>query len=136
MSSEIEAFLEARYDEDEQRAQLLDESNGGDLFDSGNPCDPTRVLDDLAAKRAILDEHAATWQTVEWAHDQDGKGNALTCRRCQNADHTHWHPPVGQAGVLPEGFVAPYVLAPCRTVLLLAAPFAGHPEFLDEWRAA
>lgn len=95
--------------------------------------DPARVLAEVKAKRAILDEHAFEWQHVEWPHDQDGKGKAQVCRRCQNAEHTEWHPPFGHAGVLPQGFVAPYVLAPCATVSLLAQPYAGREGWRDEW---
>jgi hypothetical protein len=96
--------------------------------------DPERVLRRIRADRRILDEHASEWRTVEWPHDQNGKGEGLVCRRCQNAECTEWHPAVGEAGVLPEGFVAPYVLAPCRTLRLLALPHADHPGYREEWR--
>jgi hypothetical protein len=96
--------------------------------------DPARALAEVDAKRRILDEHAAQWRTVEWPHDQDGKGNALVCRRCQNAEHSEWNPLVGHAGVLPEVFVTPYVLAPCTTVLLLALPYADRAGYREEWR--
>ncbi len=97
--------------------------------------DPARVLAECAAKRKIIEEHAPEWRTVEWPHDQDGKGNGQACRRCQNAEHTDWRPSVGQAGVLPDGFVAPYVLAPCVTLLALAQPYAGRPGWDERWRA-
>jgi hypothetical protein len=96
--------------------------------------DPLRALARVAADRRILDEHASEWRTVEWPHDQNGKGEGLVCRRCQNAEYTEWHPAVGEAGVLPEGFVAPYILAPCRTVRLLALHHAARPGYRDEWR--
>lgn len=92
-------------------------------------------LTELDAKRRILVEHEPEWQTVEWPHDQNGKGEAQVCRRCQNAEHTDWQPVPGEAGVLPEGFVAPYVIAPCMTLRLLALPFASHPDYRPEWRA-
>ncbi|MEU3452150.1 DUF6221 family protein [Micromonospora sp. NPDC006766] len=93
-------------------------------------------LAELKSDRLILAEHAPEWQTVEWPHDQNGRGEAQVCRRCQNAEHTDWNPAVGQADVLPEGFVAPYVLAPCQTLRLLASPLAGRPGYRTEWRPA
>ncbi len=130
------AFLTARWNEDERRARLEDEFEDGHTHpvDLTNPCDPTRVLADIAAKRQILAEHAPVLRTVEWDHDQTGKGEALCCARCQNADHSDWNPPAGQAFGLPDGFVTPYVLAPCLTLYLLAAPFVGHPDFDPAWR--
>lgn len=88
----------------------------------------------IAAHRAILAEHLPTLRTVEWPHDATGTGEALCCPRCQNAEHTYWNPPIGMAGVLPEGFVAPYVLAPCRTLLLLAAIFDARDGFDPSWK--
>lgn len=75
----------------------------------------------VAAEREILAEHAGNWATVEWPHDQNGRGEAVVCARCQNAEHTDWRVMYFEdAGVLPDDFVAPYVLWPCRTVLGLA----------------
>jgi len=96
--------------------------------------DPARMAAEVDAKRRILDEHQPIWRTVEWPHDQNGKGEAQACRRCQNAAYTEWHPKYGEAGVLPEGFITPYVLAPCTTLRLLALPYADRPGYRDEWR--
>lgn len=85
--------------------------------------DPAHVLRTVAAHRKILDEHAPILDIVEWPHDQNGKGQAMVCPRCQNADHSHWNPPQGRAGVLPVGFITPYILAPCNTLLALAAVY-------------
>jgi hypothetical protein len=158
--NELLDFLRAQLDEDEQIARegipfgtgqwqaedsgLIRDSEGGCVVhDDGEQDrataehiarhDPARVLDRIRADRRILDEHASEWRTVEWPHDQNGKGEGLVCRRCQNAEYTEWHPAVGEAGVLPEGFVAPYVLAPCRTVRLLALPHADRPGYRSEW---
>jgi hypothetical protein len=95
--------------------------------------DPASVLRTVAAHRAILAEHLPTRTSVEWPHDTTGKGEALTCPRCQNAEHTDWRPAIGMAGVLPEGFVAPYVLAPCRTLLLLAAIYQDRDGYDPRW---
>lgn len=91
-------------------------------------------LTELEAMRGILDEHKPEWRTVEWPHDQNGKGEAQVCRRCENVEHSTWNPPFGQAGVLPEGFITPYVLAPCRTLRLLILPFADQPGYQERWR--
>jgi hypothetical protein len=95
--------------------------------------DPAHVLRTVAAHWAILAEHQPTLRAVEWPHDTTGKGEALTCPRCQNAEHTEWHPPVGMAGVLPEGFVAPYVLAPCDTLRHLVSIYADRPGYDPSW---
>ena len=80
-------------------------------------------LRSVAAHRKILDEHAPILDIVEWPHDQTGKGQAYVCPRCQNADHSHWNPPQGRAGALPDGFITPYILAPCNTLRALAAVY-------------
>lgn len=94
------------------------------------------VLAEVDAKRRIITEHEPIHGTVEWDHDQNGRGEALCCPRCQNAEHDEWDPPIGHAYGLPEGFVTPYVLAPCVTLRLLAPPFAAHPDFDEAWRPA
>lgn len=91
-------------------------------------------LAELDTMRRILAEHEPEWQAVEWPHDQNGRGEALVCRRCQNAEHTNWNPAPGEAGVLPEGFVAPYVIAPCQTVRVLAVAFSRDAAYRDDWR--
>lgn len=90
-------------------------------------------LREVAAHRAILTEHWPVLRTVEWPHDQTGTGEAPVCPRCQNAEHSYWNPPQGQAGALPEGFVTPYVLAPCRTLLALASVWSDHPDHDQAW---
>jgi hypothetical protein len=112
----------------------------GSVFDSIDDArhivrwDPAHVLAECDAKRRILAEHEPEWQTVEWPHDQNGKGEALCCPRCQNAEHTEWHPPFGKAGVLPEGFVSGYVLAPCLTLRILASVYVDRPGYREEWK--
>jgi hypothetical protein len=99
--------------------------------------DPARVLAEVEAKRQLLELHAPEWDTVEWPHDQDGKGHAQVCRSCGNRDidsWVNWRPLVGEAGALPEGVKPPYVVAPCPTLRLLALPYADHPDYRPEWR--
>jgi hypothetical protein len=92
--------------------------------------DPARVLREVAAKRAILTEHKPAWRDVEWPHDENGKGEAQVCPRCQNAEHGTLEDP----GVLPEGFVTSYVLAPCPTLLALLSVYGDHPDYDQEWK--
>lgn len=99
--------------------------------------DPARVLREIGAKRRLLDLHTPEWATVEWPHDQNGKGEAQVCRSCGNRDidsWVNWRPAVGEAGVLPDGVKPPYVVAPCPTLRLLALPYADRPGYREEWR--
>jgi hypothetical protein len=70
--------------------------------------DPARVLAEVAAKRAILDEHSPPPPPKE-----EGKG-WLGCFTC-----------IGYVGER----------EPCTTVRLLAQPYAGRPDWREEWRA-
>lgn len=65
--------------------------------------DPARVLADVAAKQAILALHAPT---------DDDPGGPPYCIECQRYDG---------AG------------KPCPTILLLAAPYADHPDYDPAW---
>lgn len=88
--------------------------------------DPARVLADCAAKRAIVElhrpeervtgyrgnEHIREWQCPSCGGagpDEDAGGNLFL---------DIWHD-----------------RAPCDTLLALAQPFAGHPDFDPAWRA-
>lgn len=70
---------------------------------------PARVVAEVAAKRAILDEHATVTE-----------GREEYCRTC-DADR----------GYAPTGFPMP-----CPTVRLLALPYASNPGFDEAWRPA
>lgn len=130
----IVAFLGARWDEQEEDVQESRSLIPGELhWSMPDWLDRIYLLADIAAKRRILAEHAPVLCTVEWDHDQTGKGEALCCPRCQNAEHSDWNPPVGQVLGLPDDFVTWYVLAPCKTLRLLTAPFAAHPDFDPAW---
>jgi len=78
-----------------------------------------------AVVEAVREFHKPTLQTVEWFHDQTGKGEALCCPSCRPEDPTDWHPPLGEAGIEPEGFVPGYVLSPCPTLAAVDALEAG-----------
>ena len=106
----ITEFLEARITEDEL---LLDASRTGEwiVFD--------RAVAECAAKRAIIDVHHP--------HDHGGEhGDAVFCDECQ-WDHGDDSPRIDNQSV--EGFGT----HPCRTLALLAAIYADHPDYQQEW---
>ncbi|MFF7335437.1 DUF6221 family protein [Streptomyces sp. NPDC008150] len=71
--------------------------------------DPARALREIDAKRQLLDEH----------HDT----NDGDCAACVD----------GQWGYPTHGGSTPQRL-PCRTLRLLALPYAGRPGYRKEWR--
>jgi hypothetical protein len=102
--NDLAEFLRARLADIEQDIRGSRALTPGDLhWSMPDWLDRNYLLAEVDAKRRILDEHAPKWRTVEWPHDQNGKGEAQVCRRCQNAEHTEWHPPEGQAGCCPRG---------------------------------
>ncbi len=122
---DLVAFLAARLDEDEQAAQsAVDElANWGgpwlaiaddiakrahfDADEIGEHIarwDPARVLAEVEAKRRIIDEHEPLQN-----------GCCDTC--CEDG-------PYGDSNQA----------WPCRTVRLLALPYADHPDYREEWR--
>lgn len=83
--------------------------------------DPAYVLAEIAAKRAIIAEHATVHRNIGWLDDGDEEHDEIpVCGRCV-PKHSHY---LSRAEV-PEG--------PCRTRRLLAAQFAGHPDYQPEW---
>jgi hypothetical protein len=75
--------------------------------------DPARVLADIEVKRSILDEH-----------HQDGTGCAV-CADPEEYDENS----EGEAE-----WIRSAKWWPCRTVRLLALPYADHPDYRKEWR--
>lgn len=112
----IVEFLTARLDEDAQEAERVDPVDLPDwrLQSSANNqgrvdlllIHPARVLADVAAKRAILELHGGGHECSTYDH----RGEIDNCT---------W--------VMDGG---------CTTVLLLAQPFAGHPDFDPAWAVA
>lgn len=80
--------------------------------------DPTRVLAEVAAKRAILAQHAQT-ECVNCA--DAGRGTGTSCRTCH-----HDGEPGGPT----------YYDGTCGTVRAMAQPYATHPDFDPVWTAA
>jgi hypothetical protein len=71
--------------------------------------DPARALAEVEATRRILADHEAM-----------PVGDRVFCRRC--GEPPQW------------GFDATTVDFPCPTLLALALPYAGHPDFDPAWR--
>jgi hypothetical protein len=75
--------------------------------------DPARVLAEVAAKRRIVDEH---WEPTSPFDDWPTSTPGRHCPTC-------WD----QGERLHQRF-------PCPTLRLLALPYAGHPDYLEEWK--
>jgi hypothetical protein len=84
---------------------------------ANDPASTIRLYEGLLR---IAEAHTPVEENVEWPHDATGRGTALVCPECHPAEPTDWHPAIGEAGTLPEGFVPSYVLAPCPTLRILA----------------
>ena len=115
--SDALAWLRAQLDDDERVARAAErywhgvriESATASEEDHARRWDPARVLAEIEAKRRILDLHPpreiGRWQV---------------CAMCR---------PVGE---YPEDATSePW---PCRTIRLLAQPYADRPGFPEEWR--
>ena len=128
----ITEFLLARIEEDQVEAEI---HAGAEYYvDGAWPADlAARVLAECAAKRAILELHRPTVENVEWFDDATGTGKAPVCPSCRPEDPTDWNPPIGMAGVRPDGFVPHYTLAPCLTFRSLAAVYKDHADYEQGW---
>jgi hypothetical protein len=119
----ITEFLEARIAEDEARAGSGWARLGDTRWETDNYgrdfLTPSAVLAECAAKRAILD--------VQHQHVHGGEhGDAVFCDECQ-WDHGDDSPRIDNQPV--EGFGT----HPCRTLALVTAAYAGHPDYHLEW---
>lgn len=118
----LRAFLLARIDEDEAPArQMVDEARA-EWVDTAAPwavsigqdegydalsVPAKRWLDDCASQRALVEAH----RQQNFGLHVDGGTPADRCVECRNS---RW---------------------PCRTLRLLALPYAAHPEYRsEEWR--
>jgi len=109
-TSTITEFLEARIAEDEAQAYnvLVFRMIPGTGM-PGNQAIPDRVLAECAAKRAILAEH-------EMAIRSDGIRRQEGCVMCNYNRDYGWE----ETG-------------PCKTLRALAAVYASHPDYRQEW---
>lgn len=122
MTADLVAFLRARLDEDERTAwQLHARTCGHDATTVDAACDCDwhvgRILADVAAKRAVLTAHEPRTQTT--THLQNDPGEYIrtwyACPTCNPTQHPH----------IEEG---------CETLRLLAAVYATHPDYQEQWR--
>jgi hypothetical protein len=102
----IADFLRARYAEDADavRANWHGKGITSERY-HGTPIDPVRLLADIEAKTALIDEHPGS---ASYVYTDDGTPACGTC-----GDDTIRHP--------------------CRTLRLLAQPFDAHPDYRQEW---
>lgn len=83
---------------------------------------PKRVRDELDAKLRILDAHPIVWRDIGWLEDSDENYEELpACGACV-PKHKHYK----TRAEVPEGG--------CVTLRLLAVPYAGHPDYREEWK--
>jgi hypothetical protein len=75
--------------------------------------DPARVLAEVEAKRRILDEHYVAQGTV-------GGQALMVCTRCSD--------------YIERGEIFKAEAAPCKTLKLLALPYADHDDYREEWK--
>lgn len=84
--------------------------------------DPARVLADIDAKRQLLDEHYEVHRDIGWLHDGDEASDELPVCGCCVPKHSHFRTRTDVP------------IYPCRTVRLLALPYAGRDGYQDSWR--
>jgi hypothetical protein len=72
--------------------------------------DPARVLAECEAKRRIIRQHGSETEDVGWT---ETRTICATCRYDNGLDAYDY---------------------PCPTLIALAAVYADHPDFRDEWR--
>lgn len=133
---DLVAFITARLDDDEQVASDLP-GDGWPVHDNRvlrmripggetsqglywpDRWNPVRVLDDIAVKRRILDLHGR--MTITTGHPYFNDAHLTTepmilCKSCE-----------------PESMWRREKSWPCRTLRLLALPYARHPDYRPEW---
>lgn len=119
------AFLRARLDEDQAAIRTWAaacwhleacEDTGGYL----ERFDEERMLAEVGAKRKLLDEHQPVAVTY-W--------HVPMCATCIDPAADPIDDPLGSGGPW-----TPNAEYPCRTVRLLAAPYADHDGYREEWR--
>lgn len=132
--NDLITFLRERLDEDKDHAQVL--TNAAkfidavpDFYGAGGPAaqdywqhfTPARMLADAGAKRRILALH----EPLPSAPDAPADPPVTICRECG--------PNTGRHGEIdPTGRSGDHWW-PCPTLRLLALPYAGHPDYRQEW---
>lgn len=90
--------------------------------------DPARVLAECAAKRAIVSEHR---QVMFTEASLLGIDNLPACKKC------HTIAPAPDGWPADEDWTQERIndSYPCRTLRLLAQPYADHSDFDPAWRS-
>ena len=134
----ITEFLLARIAEDRESATQAEWAMQGEWFTTADDQvdafvqreSPARVLAECAAKRAIIDDHAATdhsyREDVYVGDDVYLTPSLPACRQCTTSTDT--------ARITSSWDVADRIIAPCDTVRALAAVYADHPDYDPSWR--
>lgn len=99
-------FMEARIAEDEAEA-IKYQAYEQDISETAGWWEPSRVLAECAAKRAVIEHHKRV-------PDIYGDDAGDTCSICT------------ETGPMPQGW-------PCLTVAALAAVYSDHPDYQQEW---
>lgn len=118
-------FLKARLDEDEQEAReaQLEDSGGANWGSGAVLISSARMLAEVEAKRRIIDEHGLMFREIGWLDEDNEEAyeELEVCARCI-PKHSHFR----SRAEVPTG--------PCRTLRLLALPYADHPDYDPAWR--
>ncbi len=123
------AFLRARFDEDEASARTWEAAcihieachDTGDFLHRFRE---ERIVDEIDAKRKLLELHQpmpSGYRDGRYVHPDPGDP---ACAHCDDLCHC-------ASGTRCESPDAPW---PCATVRLIALPYAGHPDYREEWR--
>lgn len=125
--SDLVEFLRARLDEDEKIAR---DASGARLWrwsvhdlmiinDAGHMqrFTPSRVLAEVEAKRRIMDLHGPANSDGFFG---DPEGHSGGCSTCTDLDYA--------------GLATADGDWPCKTLCLLAVPYADHPDYDPAWR--
>jgi hypothetical protein len=133
-------FLTARLDEDEASARDIHDRISDAYMDDACICDyPDRVLREVEAKRWLVRTHRVERGPIErldsWTEEQyqsyrrdhryrDGQTEAYACADCNLIDDRDYGTWLSYGA--DEG---------CPTLRHLAAVYADHPEWREEWGA-
>jgi hypothetical protein len=116
-AQDIVAFLRARLDEDEQRATAALGQSAGEA---------TGWLWTDVDAESPQEAHTANWSPVRVLREVDARRRVVDehrsrgdrCRVCAAEANGYWR----------------RFAAPCPTLMFLAEPYAGHPDYCGEWR--
>jgi hypothetical protein len=127
---DLVSFLKARLDEDETAIRswaaccvhidACDETGGYlERFDE------LRMLAEVEAKRRMLDLHEPEPSGYQYGRYVYPALGDLACSHCESLCHS-------SSGISCNG--SPDAPWPCPTVRLIAAVYAEHPDYREEWR--